>query len=171
MNRLDAIEAREQAATEGPWYPKATDDALCMNARYVSLTPGEWANDQECGMAEPADYEHTVAITMLQYPRLACLDDAKWDENTEFIAHSRADIPLLLAVARAAVAWAVAREEAYRLGGDYGEIINTPTADRARLGMSEEGTWLAWRMATDRMDDAEDALLAAIAPLMQEVRG
>jgi len=109
------------------------------------------------------------------------LEQIRADYELECIAHMDSDeqtttVPLereglLLAVARAAVAWAVAREEAYRLGGDYGEIINTPTADRARLGMSEEGTWLAWRMATDRMDDAEDALLAAIAPLMQEVRG
>ena len=86
---LTEIRKRCEAATPGPWYPKATDDACCMNARYVSLVPGEWRHDDENGMAEPADYANVVAITLLQSPRLACLDDEKWDENTLFIAHAR----------------------------------------------------------------------------------
>lgn len=102
-DRLAEIRQRCEAATPGPWYPKATDDACCMNARYVSLVPGEWRHDDGRGMAEPADYASVVAITLLQSPRLACVSDERWDENTLFIAHAREDLPALLEVVEAAV--------------------------------------------------------------------
>ena len=83
------------------------------------------------------------------------------------LCRERAD--LLLAVAEAAAAYAAAREEAYRIGGDYGDIINTPTVDRARLGMSEQDAVLAMREANKVMDDAEETLLSTLAPLLEEV--
>ena len=78
------------------------------------------------------------------------------------------DFDMLMAVAMAAAAYAAAREEAYRIGGDYGDIINTPTADRARLGMSEEGAIDALHKATGVMDDAEEALHDAVASLLED---
>src|SRR5688572_27393179 len=97
---LEAIEARCRAATPGPWYPRATDDELFQNALYVGLRagrhePGTLRHDNRPGMSsahrqqEPPD--QVVAITLLQYPRLADVGDARWDENTLFIAHARED--------------------------------------------------------------------------------
>jgi hypothetical protein len=98
MSRLDEIKERVGKATKGPWYPRATDDNMYMNARYVGLNKGPgWKHDDKCGLAvcidqEPAD--KVIAITLLQSPDL--VDQDECDENTVFIAHSREDIPYLL---------------------------------------------------------------------------
>jgi len=90
--------------TEGAWYPRATDDEVFMNARYVSTEPGPelygnetMVHDGRRGM----DYAHcdcgkVVCITLLQSPRLADVDDARWDDNTIFIAESHNAFPKLL---------------------------------------------------------------------------
>jgi hypothetical protein len=116
--RLAEIRARCEAATPGPWYPRATDDCCAMNARYVGLRetpstvecelypvltkhfePGEWGHDGRYGLdVNHADHEppdQVVAITLLQQPDL--VGPGACDENTAFIAAARQDIPDLLA--------------------------------------------------------------------------
>lgn len=101
--RLAEIVERANKASEGPWYPHATDDDLFMNARYVSTESGDLYHDGARGMAEgECDDNVVVAITLLQSPRLAGIDDAKWDENTAFIAHAREDVPDLAEALRQA---------------------------------------------------------------------
>ena len=75
-----------QAAKQGPWFPRATDDASFMNARYVGLDEGPgFVHDGANGMAlGEVDSKRVIAITLLQEPRLADCDEC--DENTEFIA-------------------------------------------------------------------------------------
>jgi hypothetical protein len=77
-----------------------SDDDVFMNARYVSTQEGPgWGHDNMRGMDpgnEAQDERNVVAITMLQSPRLADIVDERWDENTEFIAHARTDIDLLV---------------------------------------------------------------------------
>lgn len=87
-----------QRATPGPWYPRATDDERFMNAQYVSTDPGPgWLHDGEQGMSvEECEPEKVIAITLLQTPRLASVEDGKWDENTEFIAEAREALPYWL---------------------------------------------------------------------------
>lgn len=100
--RLKEIERRANAATPGPWYAKATDDEKFMNARYVSTLPGEFRHDHKRSMApDECDETAVVAITLLQTPGLAAVADDRWDENTEFIAHAREDIPALISALRA----------------------------------------------------------------------
>ncbi|MEV0374509.1 hypothetical protein AB0I10_32785 [Streptomyces sp. NPDC050636] len=38
-----------------------------------------------------------VAATLIQHPRYIDVADERWDENAEFIAHAREDVPRLLA--------------------------------------------------------------------------
>lgn len=105
MNRLEAIRQREQAATQGPWFFWHGDDTHSMNCYGVTL--------ERCShdYVDEADHaEHTVALTLLQEPRLASPGAhsgdrgwGDWDDNSEFIAHARTDVPLLLAAVEAAV--------------------------------------------------------------------
>ncbi len=75
---LDAIRAREQAATPGPWTGPEYDDS-----------PGDagwWING---GGTHGSAYEHAVAVALPYNPRGG--DDA------EFIVHAREDVLALLA--------------------------------------------------------------------------
>lgn len=85
---LDHADLRKlaQAAKQGPWFPRATDDASFMNARYVGLDEGPgFVHDGANGMAlGEADATRVIAITLLQEPRLADCDEC--DENAKFIA-------------------------------------------------------------------------------------
>lgn len=89
MNRLDEIEARAHAATEGPWAPWKDQDGakhmqgLLMVGNADAVIPeGElWVEDVDIN---PVAHTYTP-----------------WDR--EFIAHARADVPALVAVARYAL--------------------------------------------------------------------
>jgi hypothetical protein len=83
---LREIRDRVDKATEGPWYVMEDDDDLCMCMVGVAKDP----------MNSYGNYGNTIAITLLQAPRVADVDDARWDENADFIAHSRADVPQLV---------------------------------------------------------------------------
>ena len=79
MNRLDEIEARTRAASEGPWF------------------------DEERNLDAPWD------LTTVYYgfhngetPDRDLVAEAAYD-NAEFIAHARTDVPALVAVARYAL--------------------------------------------------------------------
>jgi len=91
--QLEEIRARAEKATKGPWYAKATDDDHSQCCNFISTVPGPFEHDQR--FIGEQDDETVVALTLLQAPRLA--DAPEFEENTEFIAHARDDIPALLA--------------------------------------------------------------------------
>lgn len=104
---LAEIRKRAEAATPGPWYPRATDDDSYMNARYISIeeSPKGFMHDGRCGMGEDCEPEKVIAVTLLQRPAFATIgsdglngdhDAWRWDENTEHIA--RADPTTVLAL-------------------------------------------------------------------------
>lgn len=75
---LADMEAKAKAATPGAWHIIETDDERFMSAVYVATTPED---------ATPGETpENVIAVTLLQSPRVACIADEKWDENTTFIA-------------------------------------------------------------------------------------
>lgn len=92
------IAERASKATKGPWYVVEDDDDLCMCMVGVATDP----------MSGYGDYGNTIAMTLLQAPRVIDVDDEHWDENAAFIAHSRTDIPRLI---EAAAGMAEALEE------------------------------------------------------------
>lgn len=96
-NELSIIRCRAEKATPGPWFPSITDDDMCMNACYVTTKPSVFEHDNRLGMAPGRDdHEAVVCITLLQHPRLACHKAQRWEEDTDFIAHAREDVPALL---------------------------------------------------------------------------
>jgi hypothetical protein len=98
-DELGAMAASADQATPGPWFTHATDDEYSSNALYVSTIPGsKEQHDNRRGMADGDPFQATkttvVAITLLQKPFL-CLPN-ECEENTEFIANARTDVPRLI---------------------------------------------------------------------------
>jgi len=99
-DELEEISLRAARATPGPWFGHATDDMDASNALYISTTegPGITVHDNHRRLSEgdrhQVDRSTVVAITLLQRPCL-CTPHA-FDENTEFIAHARSDVPRLI---------------------------------------------------------------------------
>ena len=77
MSRLDQIEARANAATPGPW------EAGC-NDRHVLYVTTE--NEEFCAEYGPELYDSQGFFS---------------DDDTEFIAHARTDVPDMSAALRA----------------------------------------------------------------------
>ena len=77
MNRLNEIEARANAATPGPW------EAGC-NDRHVLYVTTE--NEEFCAEYGPELYDSQGFFS---------------DDDAEFIAHARADVPEMAAALRA----------------------------------------------------------------------
>lgn len=90
---IAAIRERRSKITPPPWYADNPDDDHAMNVLLVT-TNRHGVGDLRTPFDE---YGEVVAITMLQTPRFAGVADSRWDENTEFIAHSPTDIDTLLA--------------------------------------------------------------------------
>jgi hypothetical protein len=104
---LAAIESRANAAMPGPWYARDADDDHCARAQFVGtrrtrvrVKRGERGAGMELAAGLPGQEppDTVVAITFLQYPGLA--ECNQHDENTEFIAHAREDVPRLVAEIR-----------------------------------------------------------------------
>jgi hypothetical protein len=105
---LASVEDEWAKTTPGEWYAHYTDDALFMNATYVSTTPGieplhlgffvDNGTGMAAGASDQAEHESVVAITLLQEPRL--VDPDQSDENTLFIANVHQHLPRLLAIIR-----------------------------------------------------------------------
>ena len=96
---LDGIEARANAATDGPWdYPYPGKNYITTPVD-IDVTEADWGGEG------------------LRRYRLACSDDRNaWRaQDVEFIAHARTDVPALVAALRAE------REEVTRLreSNDY----------------------------------------------------
>lgn len=85
---LDEIQARADAATDGPWgYPFPRKNVI-TTAAYIDVTEADWGGE---GLREY---------------RLGCTEDRNaWRaEDAEFIAHARTDVPRLVAFAKAVLA-------------------------------------------------------------------
>jgi hypothetical protein len=89
----DYLEKLHNQTTPGLWYPRAGDDDMCMNARWISVDPGK--GFQHDGYIYDQDSTKTVAITLLQSPRLADTADTH-DSNLLFICEAKAAIPRLI---------------------------------------------------------------------------
>lgn len=74
-------------------------------------------------------------------------------------------------VVGAAVEWFAAYRWVESVGGEYGDILNTPVADRERLGLSLEDAHHAMEVANEREDNARERLLAAVSTLLEEATG
>lgn len=93
---LKAIEERVSAATPGPWYVHLLDDDWFMNLVAVSTVP----DDEHVGDRSQFDPGTVVASALVQHPRYVDVADQRWDENAQFIAAARTDVPRLLAEVR-----------------------------------------------------------------------
>lgn len=94
-SELDAIQARADAATAGPWFFHHLDDRNAMNT-YVVTT-----SDDQPDMWSPSYRDETVICgTLIQ----SCMNIAhraeNWYEDADFIRHARTDIPALVAEVR-----------------------------------------------------------------------
>lgn len=90
---LAAIEELAKAATPGPWFIRHLDDEAAMNLVAISTVP-----DTGHGERWPEfDHREIVAATLVQRPRYVDVADERWDENAQFIANARQDIPRLIA--------------------------------------------------------------------------
>ena len=90
MNRLDKIEARTNAATEGPWAPwRDQDGAPHMNGLLM-------VGNADAVIPEGEFWVEDVDINPVAHTYLP--------EDREFIAHARADVPDMAAALRAVLA-------------------------------------------------------------------
>lgn len=89
MNRLDEIEARANTATEGPWEVNGPDQPWAtISHGSDSILHAYEQHHPYCEGCECGDPRSEVALS---------------DEDAEFIAHARTDMPALVAVARYAL--------------------------------------------------------------------
>ena len=93
---LSEIEELARAATPGPWHVRQLDDDFAMSLVAISTVP-----DTGTGERWP-DFDHRqiVAATLVQQPRYVDVADERWDENANFIANARQDVPRLIAEIR-----------------------------------------------------------------------
>ena len=108
-DRLDEIEARADAATDGPWETRLFDGL-----------PGK----KVVGKREPSDLGRGPIVLMQP---IFCTEQSA--DNAEFIAHARTDVPALVAALRA-VLNRHRRREAYDGNLDYCVVcVHTYGAD------------------------------------------
>ena len=90
---LGAIASRVDAATPGPWFVRLLGDDWAMNLVAVATSP-----DTDRSEHWPAFHSNEmVAATLVQHPRFIDIADERWDQNADFIANARTDIPRLIA--------------------------------------------------------------------------
>ncbi|MGN5382532.1 hypothetical protein ACQ4WX_51160 [Streptomyces lasalocidi] len=89
---LAAIEERAEAATPGPWHVRQLDDDHAMSLVAVSTAAETGLGERWPGF----DHRTIVAATLVQQPRYVDVADERWDENAQFIASARQDIPRLI---------------------------------------------------------------------------
>ena len=112
MNRLDKIEARANAATEGPWMT-------------YTVTP-HMGSEVLTAPEEGEDYGDYVV------PEYIDMDDA------EFIAHARADVPEMAAALRAVLE--IHQDGGTECGslGEYGVPYPCPTVEAIRRHIGDD---------------------------------
>ena len=118
QKRIDSIKARVNNATPAPWYVNFLDDSRFMNLVAVTTIPDSGKHEALLDLPNDTDNEirnSIIATTLIQ----AEIQDGRpfvevnlgnpndvdftgypeynnWDEDAEFIAHAREDIPWLL---------------------------------------------------------------------------
>ena len=110
MNRLNEIEARANAATEGPWAPgRDQDGAPHMNGLLM-------VGNADAVIPEGEFWVEDVDINPVAHTYLP--------EDREFIAHSRTDVPDMAAALRAVleVHQDGGESQGYLDDGHYGDI-------------------------------------------------
>lgn len=142
MNRLDAIKARAEAATPGPWVQGYPDD-LPGESRDVFFQP----EFRDTGEGYGATYTGRIYD-----------EGGHTAADAAFIAYARTDVPLLLAVAEAAAA--------LMDNHDLQRFLHRPDF---RLFEERGGFPRAEEL---RMQERErkEALRAALAPLLEADR-
>ena len=145
--RLAEIETRCNATTPGPWEYENIDDGMCMNADVVR-TCGDGAVDDFPLDGPYEDKERIVAITLLQAPRFASIADNRWEENAQFIAHARTDVPDLIAEIRRLT---TERDAAVAQAQASGQAETTPRValDRAIHFMGNAGCRISEEIGED----------------------
>lgn len=133
--RLEAIEAREREATPGEWAN------VGRSVRVDGTTGGNAWQGAICNTIG-GGYQSRKADRVNVQARA----------NAAFIAHARADIPLLLSIARAVAKWVLARQRELAL----------PEHLEADAELDEYESILLEIAA------AKDEMQAAIAPLLEE---
>ncbi|WP_329266828.1 hypothetical protein [Streptomyces sp. NBC_01451] len=93
---LAEIEELAGAATPGPWHVRQLDDDFAMSLVAISTVPDTGAGERWPDF----DHRQIVAATLVQQPRYVDVADERWDENANFIANARQDIPRLIAEIR-----------------------------------------------------------------------
>jgi hypothetical protein len=93
---LGDIEDRVNSATSGPWFVRQLNDREFMTLVAVSTVPG---SDSD-GSVNELESGRNIALTLVQDPQYAAVSDELWDENANFIAHARQDVPRLIAEVR-----------------------------------------------------------------------
>ena len=93
---LSEIEERARAATPGPWHVRQLDDDFAMSLVAIGTVPDTGASERW----QDFDHRHIVAATLVQQPRYVDVADERWDENANFIANARQDVPRLIAEIR-----------------------------------------------------------------------
>ena len=110
MNRLDKIEARANAATEGPWAPwRDQDGAPHMNGLLM-------VGNADAVIPEGEFWVEDVDINPVAHTYLP--------EDREFIAHARTDVPDMAAALRAVleIHQDGGESQGYLDDGHYGDI-------------------------------------------------
>ncbi|MFK0173607.1 hypothetical protein ACIQU5_32975 [Streptomyces sp. NPDC090306] len=93
---LADMEELVAVTTPGPWHVRLLDDDWAMGLVAVSTLP-----DTGQGERWPHfDHGRIVAATLVQQPRYVDVADERWDENAQFIANAREDVPRLVAEVR-----------------------------------------------------------------------
>lgn len=72
------------------------NDREFMTLVAVSTVPG---SDLDASVNE-LESGRNIALTLVQDPQYAAVSDELWDENANFIAHARQDVPRLIAEVR-----------------------------------------------------------------------
>ena len=89
---LEVMAARAAAATPGPSYVNYLDDDHAMSLIAVSTNVDTQTQPRWPGF----DYKTMVAATLVQQPRYVDHEGERWEEDANFIAHAREDIPRLI---------------------------------------------------------------------------
>ncbi|MGP8303327.1 hypothetical protein ACTPOK_36455 [Streptomyces inhibens] len=84
------------AATPGPWHVRQLDDDFAISLVAISTVPDTGAGERWPDF----DHRQIVAAALVQQPRHVDVVDERCDENANFIADARQDIPRLIAEIR-----------------------------------------------------------------------
>jgi hypothetical protein len=93
-DRTDQVDA--ELAGDGPWYVRQLDDDFAMSLVAISTVPDTGAGERWPDF----DHHEIVAATLIQQPRYVDIADERWDENAQFIADARQNVPRLIAEIR-----------------------------------------------------------------------